>query len=70
VHDAVQEGRAPGVIERPRWSVLFGLITDVPFGDADLWEDHRLPVAGDEAYPCAIRFGSSRSCSTRCVPRM
>jgi hypothetical protein len=57
-HDAVQEGRAPGVIERPRWSVLFGPITDVPFGDADLWEDHRLPVAGDEAYPCAIRFGS------------
>ncbi len=58
-HEAVQEARAPGAIERPRWSVLFGPITDLPFGDADLWEDHRLPVAGDEAYPLAIRFGGA-----------
>lgn len=58
-HEAIQEGRAPGAIDRPRWSVLFGPITDVPFGDADLWEDHRLPVAGDEAYPLAIRLGGT-----------
>jgi tetratricopeptide (TPR) repeat protein len=58
-HEAVQEGRALRAIDRPRWSVLFGPITDVPFGDADLWEDHRLPVAGEEAYPLAIRVGGA-----------
>ena len=57
-HEAVNEGRAPGTIDHPRWSVLFGPITDLPFGDADLWEDHGLPVAGPEAYPLAIRFGA------------
>ena len=56
-HEAIDEGLAPSAIERPRWSVLFGPITDLPFGDADLWEDHGLPVAGGEAYPVAIRFG-------------
>jgi tetratricopeptide (TPR) repeat protein len=58
-HQALQEGRAPGAIGRPRWSVLFGPITGLPFGDADLWEDHRLPVAGDDAYPLASRFGGA-----------
>jgi len=58
-HEAVQEGGAPGAIDRPRWSVLFGPITDMPFGDADLWEDHGLPVAGEEAYPLAIRLGGA-----------
>ena len=29
----------------------------MPFGDVDLWEEHGLPVAGDDAYPVAIRFG-------------
>jgi hypothetical protein len=58
-HEAINEGRAPGAIERPRWSVLFGPITDLPFGDADLWEDHGLPIAGDDAYPLAIRFGGA-----------
>lgn len=42
---------------RGRWAVWFGPISDMPFGDVDLWEDHGLPVAGDEAYPVAIRFG-------------
>lgn len=42
---------------RNRWAVWFGPIADMPFGDVDLWEDHGLPVAGDQAYPVAIRFG-------------
>jgi len=36
------------------WSVLFGPITDLPFGDVDLWQDHDFPVAGDEGYPLAM----------------
>jgi tetratricopeptide (TPR) repeat protein len=38
------------------WSVVFGPITEMPFGDADLWEEHHLPVAGKDAYPVAICF--------------
>jgi tetratricopeptide (TPR) repeat protein len=56
-HEAVNGGLELGGMERPRWTVLFGPITELPFGDADLWEDHRFPVAGAEAYPVAIRFG-------------
>jgi tetratricopeptide (TPR) repeat protein len=41
-----------------RWSVLYGPISEMPFGDADLWEEHGFPVAGDEAYPVAMRLGS------------
>lgn len=36
------------------WSVFFGPITELPFGDADLWEDYGLPVAEKNAYPTAI----------------
>jgi len=39
------------------WSVTFGPIMELPFGDADLWEDHSLTVAGDEAYPVALCYG-------------
>jgi tetratricopeptide (TPR) repeat protein len=45
------------LLERARWSVFFGPIWEMPFGDADLWEEHALPVAGDHAYPVAIRLG-------------
>lgn len=41
---------------RTRWAVWYGPIMDMPFGDGDLWEDHGLPVAGDQAYPVALRF--------------
>ena len=41
---------------RARWSLFFGPISHLPFGDADLWADHGLPVAGDAAYPVAIQF--------------
>jgi tetratricopeptide (TPR) repeat protein len=41
---------------RARWSLFYGPISHLPFGDADLWEKHGLPVAGDDAYPVAIQF--------------
>lgn len=40
-----------------RWTVLFGALDEMPFGDADLWEDERLGVAGPSAYPVAMWFG-------------
>ncbi len=39
------------------WSLAFDPLIDNPIGDADLWDDHQLPVAGPNAYPCVIRFG-------------
>ncbi len=39
------------------WSLAFDALIDNPIGDADLWDDHQLPVAGENAYPCVIRFG-------------
>ncbi|MGQ9650294.1 MAG: tetratricopeptide repeat protein, partial [Phycisphaerae bacterium] len=39
---------------RDVWCLTFDGITRLPVGDADLWEDHHLPVAGDSAYPCAL----------------
>lgn len=39
---------------RGAWCLTFHSITQLPVGDADLWEDHHLPVAGDSAYPCAL----------------
>lgn len=39
------------------WSLTFGTLMDLPFGDADAWEDHDLPVAGDNAYPLLACFG-------------
>ena len=42
-------------LARGRWSLFFEPISHLPFGDADLWEDHALPVAGDDAYPVAIQ---------------
>ncbi|MBI3029330.1 MAG: hypothetical protein HYY64_07470 [Candidatus Rokubacteria bacterium] len=56
-HNEVQERLEPeALMERARWSLFFGPISEMPFGDADLWEEHGLPVAGDDAYPVAIRF--------------
>jgi len=42
------------------WSVAFGPITELPFADADLWEDHEFPVADDGAYPFACWFGPKK----------
>ncbi|HUU85252.1 MAG TPA: hypothetical protein VM243_17265, partial [Phycisphaerae bacterium] len=38
------------------WSLTFGPIMELPSPDADLWKDHGLPVANEEAYPFAARF--------------
>jgi tetratricopeptide (TPR) repeat protein len=40
-----------------KWTVLYGPIDEMPFGDADLWEEQRLPVAGPAAYPVAMWYG-------------
>ena len=39
------------------WSLSFDTLTDLPLADAELWERHDLPVAGEEAYPCVAYFG-------------
>jgi tetratricopeptide (TPR) repeat protein len=40
-----------------KWTVLYGPLDEMPFGDADLWEDERLPAAGPTAYPVAMWYG-------------
>lgn len=57
--EAVQADPDPETFteDRSRWAVWYGPIADMPFGDVDLWEDHGLPVAGDQAYPVAIQVG-------------
>lgn len=40
-----------------RWAVFFSPIMELPFGDADLWEDHHLAVGGTKGYPLAACFG-------------
>jgi len=38
------------------WLLSFEPITELPFGDADLWEDHNLPIAAPNAYPLAVCY--------------
>lgn len=38
------------------WHFTFGDIAQIPTADADLWEDHGLPVAGEAAYPCLMCY--------------
>jgi len=45
---------------RSAWSVDLGSITELAFGDADVWEDHDLPVAGERGYPFARCFGPGK----------
>jgi tetratricopeptide (TPR) repeat protein len=55
---AIQAGSDPMAVgDRGRWAVWYGPVHEMPFGDVDLWEDHGLPVAGDQAYPVALRIG-------------
>ncbi len=51
------DGSAEDLLETGHWSIFFGPIQELPFGDADAWQDHGLPVAGDDAYPIAAQFG-------------
>ena len=39
------------------WSITFCPAWEVPIGDAELWEEHGLPLAGEEAYPFAAWVG-------------
>jgi len=57
--EAVQEAVDPMALLTAggKWSVTFGPLDQLPFGDADLWQDHGLVVAGPTAYPLAIWFG-------------
>lgn len=57
--ERMQEAADPGALlgRRGKWTVLYGPIDELPFGDVDLWEDHGLPVASPSAYPVAIWFG-------------
>ena len=52
----MEEQPGPGSsIARAHWSLFYGPISEIPFGDADLWDEYRLPIAGDDAYPVAVR---------------
>ncbi len=51
----ISERSDPGALmDRARWALFFGPVMDMPFADVDLWEEHGLPVAGDDAYPAAL----------------
>lgn len=54
-YTAMEQQQEP-LIDRARWSLFYGAISEMPFGDTDLWEDHGLPVAGEVAYPVAVQF--------------
>jgi tetratricopeptide (TPR) repeat protein len=57
--DAVHAAaHAEGLLARGgKWTVLYGSIDEMPFGDGNLWDDQRLPVAGPSAYPVAMWYG-------------
>ena len=57
--DAVHEDPDLDVLlgRRGKWTVLYGRIDEMPFGDVDLWEDAHLAVAGTSAYPVAMWYG-------------
>jgi hypothetical protein len=60
-HTETQESPEPELFfARARWSLFYGPISHLPFGDADLWEDYSLTVAGDDAYPVAVQFRPGR----------
>jgi len=42
--------------KRGVWSVTFGDITELPFDDVDLWEEHHLAVADETGYPYAVCY--------------
>ena len=57
------EGVGDGRSASRAHGVTFGAIDELPFADADAWQDHALPVAGPRAYPLPAdlkRDGSMR----------
>lgn len=62
------EGTGAGRSASRAHGVTFGAIDELPFADADAWQDHALPVAGPQAYPLAAdlkRGGSMRRPAAR-----
>lgn len=57
------------IAEGGLWSANFGDITELPLDDSDLWLDHDLPVACDEAYPSAVCY-QARGRVRRPTPRV
>ena len=53
---ATQSGDPPGRMTSI-WQVTFQPITAIPFADADLWMEHSLETADEQAYPVLLRFG-------------
>lgn len=53
----VQEDREEILTATSYCPVFYGPITELPLADSALFEDHRLPVAGPNAYPWALRLG-------------
>jgi hypothetical protein len=61
-YDEVETAPAPDAFAaRPRWSLFYERLSKMPFGDADIWEQHNLPVAGDNAYPVVVQFKLDRT---------
>lgn len=58
--EAILAAADAAVGPRGHWSVLYGPVSDLPFDDVDLWEEHRLPVAAVSAYPVALWFGPDK----------
>jgi tetratricopeptide (TPR) repeat protein len=58
--EALHERADPEALlgRKGKWTVLYGPIDEMPFGDADLWDDRRLAVAGPSAYPVAMWYGT------------
>lgn len=56
--EAMQQVRRPEefVIDQDRWTLWFGPLHELSFGDIDLWEQHGLPVASADAYPMAVHL--------------
>jgi tetratricopeptide (TPR) repeat protein len=56
---AILEAESPEDVDLAGlWAFHFGDITVTPLADADLWLDHALPLADEEAYPYAMRYES------------
>ena len=53
-----------------KWTVFYGPVDEMPFGDADLWEDQRLPVAGPSACLVSMWYGPRATCAGRSSLRL
>ncbi len=56
--EALLQARRPDEMMegQDRWTLWFGPISELSFGDVELWEAYGLPAAGEEAYPMAVRL--------------